>query len=178
MRPGVVGVVALLLGVLFACGEDGTVISGTESQALEQQRDDVRALAVTLTDGARGAVAAEVLTSDGDWEGCTSAFPETYRDYRYRATVRLSASSRDGDLLQPLRPVIDDAGLATSGQDDPAKLRAGRDGIETSFWQLPPATADAGQGDLLLTVIGPCIEVPEDQRDAWRDKRESEPELF
>lgn len=125
--------------------------------SLEAQRADVDALTRTLAADAATAVTASVREAHGRWEGCRSAFPETYASYRYVARVRLEAA---GDLLAALAPVVGHA----PDPAEPDRLRGRRDGLEYSFWALP----EGSQGDLLLTVRGPCVDVPEGERDAWR----------
>ena len=152
---------------LAACSDGGADVDSDAAATLEQQRTDVRALTRDLVAGAEQTVAASVRTADARWEGCRSAFNETYASYRYAAQVRLEATS--ADLLADLAPV---ASLEPAGDPEPDKLRGTRDGLEVSFWALPAGS----QGALLLTVQGPCVEVPEDERDAWRDRRESSPD--
>ena len=51
-------------------------------------------------------------------------------------------------------------------------LGAERDGVTVSFGELPD------QGDyVLLSVTGGCVDVPEDERDAWLTKDEPTPEI-
>jgi hypothetical protein len=164
-------VVAVL--VLAGCGlvPGGDDVSSDEASAqLEQQRTDVRELTRTLVAGASSTVEASVRDADARWEGCRSAFNETYASYRYAAQVRLDAVA--DDLPGALTPVATDAGLTPTEDVEPDKLRATRDGLEVSFWALPPGS----QGTLLLTVQGPCVDVPKADRDAWRDRREESPD--
>ncbi len=174
MRSLAAALTAMLL--LVGCGPaasggDGADVSSDDaSAALEQQRTDVRELTRSLVSGVRSTVEASVRAADARWEGCRSAFNETYASYRYAAQVRLDAVA--DDLPGALAPVATDAGLAPTESAEPDKLRATRDGVEVSFWALPPGS----QGTLLLTVQGPCVDVPTDERDAWRDRREESPD--
>lgn len=165
-------VLALAVPALTGCGssDGGADVDSDASASLERQRTDVRALTRDLVTGAERAVAASVRTADARWEGCRSAFNEIYASYRYTAQVRLDAVARD--LLASLGPVATDAGLAPSAAGEPDRLRATRDGLEVSFWALPAGS----QGALLLTVQGPCVDIPEDERDTWRDRREQQPD--
>ena len=162
--------VAALLLVAGCDPEGGTDVSSDSSSRLEQQRTDVRDLTRDLVTRMVASVDGSVRTADAHWEGCRSAFNETYASYRYAAQVRLDALA--DDLLLSLDAVVSDLGLAPAADAQPDKLRATRDGLEVSFWQLPAGS----QGALLLTVQGPCVDVPEDQRDAWRDRREDRPD--
>ena len=169
MRP----VSAALVAVLLFAGcdpEGGTDVSSDTATQLEQQRTDVRALTRDLVSRVEGAVDGSVRTADARWEGCRSAFNETYASYRYAAQVRLDAAA--DDLLAALRAVASDAGLAPSDDAEPDKLRAARDDLAVSFWRLPAGS----QGALLLTVQGGCVDVPDDERDAWRDRQEDQPD--
>ena len=97
------------------------------------------------------------------------------RQLPLRRPVRLDADgpADPGDLLAALHEVVADAGLTrTARTPQPDKLRAARDDLSVSFWQLPAGS----EGALLLTVQGGCVDVPEDERDAWRDRRETEPD--
>jgi hypothetical protein len=162
----------LVLALAAGCGGGGGgEVSSEESAArLEQQRTQVRALTRDLTAAATSAVGGSVRTASARWEGCRSAFNETYASYRYAAQVRLDASG--GDLLGPLQQVVSAAGLSPTEDAEPDKLRAARDDLSVSFWQLPAGS----EGALLLTVQGDCVDVPEDQRDAWRDRQEDQPD--
>jgi hypothetical protein len=160
----------VLAGCSSDSGGDGADVSSDASAALEQQRTDVRELTRSLVSGARSTVEASVRSADARWEGCRSAFNETYASFRYAAQVRLDAMA--DDLPAALAPVATEAGLAPTESAESDRLRATRDGLEVSFWALPAGS----QGTLLLTVQGPCVDVPTDERDAWRDRREEHPD--
>lgn len=167
------GAVALALLALLAagCGDGGDDVDARQARvALEQQRDDVRALARELVAPTEQAIAGTVTTAAGRWEGCDSAFNDVYRNYRYSTQVRLDAPS--GDLLGPLASVVEQAGLAREPDDqEPDRLRATRDGLSVSFWQLPDATT----GALLITIRGECVDVPADEREEWLHRGEPDP---
>ena len=56
--------------------------------------------------------------------------------------------------------MVESAGLRrTVGQAD--EVRATGGDLEVVFWALPEST----DGDLLVTVAGPCLEAPEAARD-------------
>jgi len=169
---------AALVGLLGACGlvGGGDDVDGESAEAaLEQQRTDIRDLARELQTATEQAVSGSTLTARGRWEGCDSAFNDVFRNFRYTATVRMDAvAPGSGDLLAPLSGVAQEAGLTEEASDDPAKLRASREGLTVSFWQLPEATPE---GDLLISVYGECIDVAEDDREEWTKRRETDPEL-
>ncbi len=127
--------------------------------SLETQRADVDALTRTLAADAGAAVAATVREAHGRWEGCRSAFPETYASYRYVARVRLDAAPATCSPRSP-RSV---GGAPGPGRAGPA-ARQPRRRSSTPSGRCP----EDSQGDLLLTVRGPCVDVPEGERDAWR----------
>ena len=83
------------------------------------------------------SVDGSVRTADAHWEGCRSAFNETYASYRYAAQVRLDALA--DDLLLSLDAVVSDLGLAPTADAQPNKLRATRDGLEVCSGNFRPA---------------------------------------
>ena len=145
----------LLAAVPAGCGGGGDEVAEDHAvPQLEQQRDDVRGLATDLAEslGSWGAV----TESWGRYEGCDSAFNDVYRTFRYLARLRLDAAPD-----HPLDPILQAAGLTRDdAASEPDKLRATRGDLSVSFW-TPPA------GGLLVTVQGPCVDVPEDARADW-----------
>jgi hypothetical protein len=156
-------VAALLLvtAIMTGCGGGGDQVSDDHAVAqLEQQRDDVRGLATDLT-----ASLGAITESWGRYEGCDSAFNDVYRNFRYLAQLRVDAAPDES-----LDPVLTAAGLTRDdAASEPDKLRATRDDLSVSFWSLPA-------GGLLVTVQGPCVDVPEDARADWT-KRGSREQL-
>ena len=155
-------VAALLLvaAVVTGCGGGDDQVSDDRAVAsLEQQRDDVRGLATELT-----ASLGPTSEAWGRYEGCDSAFNDVYRNFRYLAQLRVEADA--GSLDQ----VLADADLTRDdAASEPDKLRATRDVLSVSFWSLPA-------GGLLVTVQGPCVDIPEDARAEWT-KRGSREQL-
>ena len=144
----------LALAATTACGEEGDDVGEEGPVALERQRDAVRALATELS-----ATLGESSDSWGRYEGCDSAFNDVYRNFRYLAQLRV-----DGDHAGSLDRVLAAADLARDdAAGEPDKLRATRDDLQASFWSLPA-------GGLLVTVHGPCVDVPEDARDEWTSR--------
>ena len=161
----------MVLALGAGCAAEGDEVDADRAEAtLQQQRDDVRALARELASATEGAVDGSVSEALGRWEGCDSAFNDVYRNYRYSAQVRLEASR--GDLLNRLEAVVAGAGLTVEPDDqEEDKLRASRDGLSVSFWQLPAGTS----GALLITIHGECVDVPEDEREQWLHREEPDP---
>ena len=142
----------LVAVVMTGCaGGDDQVSDDPAVASLEQQRDDVRGLATELI-GSLGST----TESWGRYEGCDSAFNDVYRNFRYLAQLRL-----DSDDPGSLDRVLADARLTRDdAASEPDKLRATRDDLSVSFWSLPA-------GGLLVTVQGPCVDLPEDARAEW-----------
>ena len=153
-------VAALLLAAAVTAGETGCgggddeVSDDHAVPQLEQQRDDVRGLATDLT-----ATLGETSEAWGRYEGCDSAFNDVYRTFRYLARLRLDAAPE-----HPLDPILQAAGLTRDdAASEPDKLRTTRGDLSASFWSLPA-------GGLLVTVQGPCVDVPEDARADWTQR--------
>ena len=143
---------------------------------LEGQRTDVRDLVAGLATGAAAALEGRVSTAIGHWEGCDSVFPEGHRNFRYRASARIDAGpATTRPYLDALGPALDEAGLsgATPGERPGGRTLGGARGeVEVRFSELP------GQGDyVLLDVTGPCVDVPEAERDEWEGRPDPEPIL-
>jgi len=155
-----VAALLLLAAVVTGCGGgDDQVSEDRAVPSLEQQRDDVRGLATELT-----ASLGPTSEAWGRYEGCDSAFNDVYRNFRYLAQLRVEAGA--GSLDQ----VLADADLTRDdAASEPDKLRATRDDLSVSFWSLPA-------GGLLVTVLGPCVDIPEDARAEWT-KRGSREQL-
>jgi hypothetical protein len=153
----------LVAAVVTGCGGGDDQVSDDRAVAsLEQQRDDVRGLATELT-----TALGPASESWGRYEGCDSAFNDVYRNFRYLAQLRVDATDDAGDPSS-LDQVLADADLTRDeAASEPDKLRATRDDLSVSFWSLPA-------GGLLVTVQGPCVDVPEDARAEWtkRGRRE------
>jgi hypothetical protein len=155
VRPAAALLVAAVATGATGCGGGGDQVSDDHAATrLEQQRDGVRGLATDLT-GSLGPTSE----SWGRYEGCDSAFNDVYRNFRYLAQLRLDAAPEG-----PLDPVLAAAGLTRDdAASEPDKLRATRDDLSVSFWTLPA-------GGLLVTVQGPCVDVPEDARADWTQR--------
>lgn len=185
MRPPgtLVAGLVLVAVVLSGCrtGDDSVdagADGGDATTALEGQRDDVRRAAADLVTGAVAALGGRPSHTTGGFEGCESTFNDVYRTFRYRATGRVDAdadSRADRPYLDALAPVLTDAGFAepVAGERPGGQtLTAYRDQLTATFSELP------GQGDyVLLAVEGPCVEVPEGDRDDWQSRTDPSPYL-
>lgn len=180
IRAGLVtGVVLVTFGVA-ACGpEEDHVDSTDETNAttrLEQQREDVRGATADLQRYAAETLAGTVTGSSGQWRGCESGGLEEYRNFRYLADARIDVPA---DTARPYLELLGDAFEQAGFSAGEARERPGgrtlvatRADVTASFSELPE------QGDhVLLSVAGPCIDVPEDERDDWLVRDEPTPEI-
>ena len=171
----------LVAVVLSGCrdGDDDVAGgAGDATAALEGQRDEVRQAAADLVTGAVAALDGRPSRTTGGFEGCESTFSDEYRTFRYRATGRVDAGAAGQagrPYLDALAPVLTDAGFAepVAGERPGGQtLTADRGDLTATFSELP------GQGDyVLLAVEGPCVEVPEDDRDDWQSRTDPSPYL-
>jgi hypothetical protein len=177
--------IALLLTGLGACaapdGDDpaGGVSRTPEPAAarLERQRSDVRAAARTLLHDAERRLGGRTALSTGAWRGCESAGIEEYRNFRYLGQARVDVTAGAVDpALTPLRGVLEGAGF-TAGE-----VRRGPGGGRTSLagtrGDLTAVFSRAGGSVVGLDVYGPCVDVPEEDRDAWLRRDEPTPDLL
>jgi hypothetical protein len=167
---------ALAALILTACdpGDDVDVDPAESTAALESQRADVRELLGALATGAASALGGRVGTASGHWEGCDSVFPEGHRNFRYRASARIEAGpAAVRPYLDALAAGLEEAGMAdaTSGDRPGGRTLGGTRGeIEVRFSELP------AQGDyVLLDASGPCVDVPEDEREEWEGRPDPTP---
>ncbi len=166
----------VLVLALGGCGSEGDdVAAEADSAALEQQRDQVRASAADLVKGVVAALPGRASQTTGRVEGCESASEDEFRTFRYRATARVDVdASAARPYLDALAPALLDAGFAdpTPGERPGGATLEGRDGdLTATASELPD------QGDyVLLSVEGPCLEVPESDRAAWQ--RRTDPESY
>lgn len=163
--------VLVLLAGLGACGlgsGEDQVDADDPSQALERQRTDVRAAAQTLLAGAEKELSGTTRTSSGSFRGCESAFNEQFRNFQYLAQARIDTGPGYGSAdLEKLRPVLEDAGFTVRDlREEPngfTTLAADKGNLSASF-------VHTGGPFVGLDVSGPCIDVPEDQRETWLRK--------
>lgn len=170
-RPG--RLLAGLLLVALAAGGCGTGDDDVEladdrdpAATLETQRTEVRTAAAALVAGAVDALAGRASGTTGRFQGCESTFDDQFRSFQYRASGRVDAGpAATRPYLDALESVLTDAGFgdpAAGERPGGRTLEAATGELTATFSELP------GQGDyVLLTVEGPCVEVPEDERDAW-----------
>lgn len=171
----------LVAVVLSGCrtGDDDVAGGGGDGDAtaaLEGQRDEVRQAAAELVTGAVAALGGTSSNTRGGFEGCESTFNDQYRTFQYRANGRVDAGEGAArPFLDALASVLTGAGFGepvTGERPGGQTLSAERGDLSATFSELP------GQGDyVLLTVEGPCVEVPEDDRDDWLVRQDPAPYL-
>lgn len=178
-RLGVVGSALCAMLVLGGCGGgsggDEVDAGPVDSAALEQQRDRARAAAASLVTGVADALGGRASQTTGRVEGCESASEDEVRTFRYTATGRVDAgAAATRPYLDSLAPAMEAAGFT-----DPAPgSRPGGSTLEGSSGDLTATLSELpGQGDhVLLSVEGPCLEVPEEDRRDWQ--RRTDPESY
>ena len=177
-----------VIAATAACGagssggrDDGADDTGSGSASaaarLEQQRDEVRAAARKLLVAAEKRLPGSTRNSVGRWEGCESAFPEGFRDFRYVGQARVDVdggSSATSPYVEDLRPALEAAGF-TVGQ--PERRSNGFTTLKGAKGQLTASFVHTGGAFVGLDIAGPCVEVPKGDRDAWLRKDEPSPEL-
>jgi hypothetical protein len=166
----------LLVSALAACDDPGDDVDDPAGsrETLEAQRAEVRELVATLAAEAAPALDGRVSTASGHWEGCDSVFPEGHRNFHYRASARIDAGpAAERPYLDALGPTLGSAGLArtAAGERPGGRTLGGSVGeLKVRFSELP------GRGDyVLLDVSGPCVDVPEGDRDEWEGRPDPAP---
>ncbi len=102
---------------------------------------------------------------------------EEFRNFRYLAQARVDLADGDTDrALELLDAVLTDAGFEVGGvMPGPGARRS----LQAARGELRASFADTGAGPFVgLTVTGPCIDVPEDERQEWLRKNEPTPRLL
>jgi hypothetical protein len=168
---------ALLAG-LGACGSAGgeDQVGSHADRMLEQQRTEVREVTRTLLDGAEKTLSGTTRTSVGGFRGCESAFPEQFRSFQYLAQARIDAGGPAAGVayLRRLRPVLEDAGFTVEDlREEPngfTTLVAVKDDLSAAF-------VHTGGQFVGLDVSGPCVDVPEDERERFLRKEEPRPRI-
>ena len=171
--------VLVLLAGLGACGlgsGEDQVDADDPSQALDQQRTDVRLVAHELVLAAERRLQGRIRNSSSGFRGCESAFNEQFRNFHYLAQARIDTGPGSGgsEHLEKLRPVLEDAGFTVRDlRQEPngfTTLAADKGDLSASF-------VHTGGAFVGLDVSGPCIEVPEDQREKWSRTKEPDPRI-
>jgi hypothetical protein len=189
--------VPALLGVLVAGLVTGTASCATTGDdeptgpdraatLLDRQRTDVRAAARAMLQGAERRLGGIAAHGTGGWRGCESAAVEEYRNFSYLAQGRVDVGpGAPEQSLTALRAVLEDAGF-TAGEVGPGpgggrSMRlVGTDGDLTAvFSSTGRRSSGTTVGPVVgLDVYGPCVDVPEDERDDWLRRREPTPDLL
>jgi hypothetical protein len=178
--------VAVVLTGLGACaGTDGDdpadgVSGGPEPAAarLERQRSEVRVAARTMLRQAERRLGGRTALSTGAWRGCESAGIEEYRNFRYLGQARVDVAAGAVDpALTALREVLDGAGF-TAGEVRRGPGGGGSRSLAGTRRDLTAVFSHAGGTSVGLDVYGPCVDVPEQDRDAWLRRDEPTPDLL
>jgi len=167
---------SLVLAVAGCSGEDGDDVDPAKATAqLEKQRDDVRAATAELQQSAAQALGGTVRSSSGQWRGCEAGGLEEYKNFRYLADARIDVGAAARPYLDQLQAVFEETGfggLEPGERPGGRTLHAERRDVGASFSELPD------QGDyVLLSVAGPCVDVPEDEREDWLTRDEPTPDI-
>ena len=167
----------VLLAALGACGRGGDdeVDADDASRTLDHQRTEVRLAARELVIAAEKHLPGTTRNSSSGFRGCESSFPEQFRTFQYLAQARIDTGPGSATAyLDRLRPVLEDAGFTVEDLREEANgfttLAAGRGDLSASF-------VHTGGPFVGLDVSGRCVEVPEDQREAWLRTEEPNPEI-
>ena len=146
------------------------------TEQLEQQRDDVRKAAEEILAGAEKALPGSTANSVGRWDGCESAFPEGFKSFQYVGQAKVEvdpASTAEPPYLDPLVPVLEDAGFTTEA---PAEEPNGWMSLTGTNGDISAAFVHTGAGAFVaLTISGPCVDVPKKDRDAWQSRHDPAP---
>lgn len=171
----------LLLVGMVGCGNDGgedDVDTADATARLESQRDDVRETARSLLVAAEKALPGVTTNSGGSYRGCESAFNNEFKNFRYLAQARIdvdAASGASAPYVESLRPVLEEIGFTAEDLEELPNgfvtLSGAKDEVRARF-------THTGAGAFVgLTVAGPCVDVPEDDRDDWLTRDEPTPEI-
>lgn len=188
--PGLLGgLVAGLVTGMVSCattGDDEPTGSDHAATLLDRHRTDVRAAARAMLQGAERRLGGTATHGTGAWRGCESSAVEEYRNFRYLAQGRVDVGPDAPERsLAALRAVLEDAGF-TAGEVEPgpgggrSTRLVGTDGDLTAvFSKTVDSSGGAEIGPVIgLDVYGPCVDVPEDEREAWLRRDEPTPDLL
>jgi type II secretory pathway pseudopilin PulG len=171
-------VTLVLVAGLSACGPSSgkdQVDADQVSRALEQQRSEVRQAARVLVLAAERSLPGTTRSSSSGYRGCESAFNEEFRNFHYLAQARIDTGPGSGaSYLAKLRPVLEDAGFTV---DAPREEPNGFTTMAAAKGDLSASFVHTGGAFVGLDVSGPCIDVPEGERDAWLHRDEPDPEI-
>jgi hypothetical protein len=177
----------LLVTALGSCTTGGANLpTGADPERAdarrERQRRDVRAAARTMLGDAERRLPGRTTHSSGGWRGCDSVGIEQYKNFRYLAQAGVDVGAgAAGPPLSALHAVLEDAGFTAAevspglGGGDSTSL-AGRHRELTAVFSGIGGTS---VGPVIgLDVYGPCVDVPEGDRDAWLRREETTPDLL
>ena len=167
-------VLLLVLAVLAGCSSGGDEVDGEKARrTLEQQRLDVRSAAHDVLAALRDGLGGVTSQGGGQYRGCESAFNDQFKNFHYLAQARVDLP--DPASVGAVGGALEEAGFDEAGtRSIPGggrSLRFTQDDLTASVTFYPDQTY------VLLDLSGPCIDVPEDERDDWLRKDEPTPDL-
>ena len=180
--PGLLSVlVAGLVSGIASCAttaDDEPTVPDRAAALLDRQRTDVRAAARAMLQGAERRLGGTAAQGAGAWRGCESAAVEEYRNFRYLAQGRVDVGpGAPEQSLRPLRAVLEDGGF-TAGEVGPGPGGGRSTRLVGTDGDLTAAFSSTGGPVIGLDVYGPCVDVPEDERDDWLRRGEPTPDLL
>ena len=177
-------VLLLVLTVLAGCASGGDEVDGDRveanrvngdraGRALEQQRLDVRAGADDLVTALEGGMGGTLTDSSGQFRGCEGAFDDEFENFHYLVQARVDVTLTPS--VGAVGGAVEEAGLTEAGT---RPVPGGGQSVGFTRGDLRGSvTFYPDQPFVVLDVSGPCIDVPEDQRDDWLHKDEPSPHL-
>jgi hypothetical protein len=171
----------MLVLSLGACGGGEDDVDGAAAnKKLEQQRTDVRDAARALLTGTEQTLPGKTSSSIGRYRGCESAFNDEFKNFRYLAQAKVDVDAvahAPEPYLEELRPVLEEAGFEVD--DDVVESANGFVSLKGRKGDVSAQFVYTGAGPFVaLDVAGPCVDVPEDERDGWLRKDEPTPSLL
>lgn len=172
----------LLVGTLGCDGRGQDDVdagdAGGVTSLLQAQREDVRGAAHALLLAAEKSLPGATTHSGGSYRGCESAFDDEFTSFRYLAQARIdvdAASDAHPPYVEALQRVLVGAGFTAEDLQELTNgfvsVAGARHGVRASF-------THTGSGAFVgLAVAGPCLDVPEDDREKWLLRDEPAPEL-
>ena len=167
--------VTLLVAVLAGCGPEGgdDVDGAAAKERLERQRAEVREVSSTLIEAVERDLRGHRTQVSGRYRGCESGGLEHFESFRYTLDARIDAgAAAERPYARVLSRTLEDRGLdpETEQRTGVTLLRASTDAVDVLVTERPEA------GDfVLVSVGGPCVDVPEEQSDHWLGLDEQEP---
>lgn len=161
------------LTLLAGCDGGGDMDGDRADRLLEHQRLDVRTSANDLVTALEGGMGGTLTHSSGQFRGCDSAFNDQYKSFHYLAQARVDVTLAPS--VGAIGGAVEEAGLTEAGT---RTVPGGGQTVRFSRGDLTGSvTFYPDQTYVVLDVAGPCVDVPDDQRDDWLQKDEPSPHL-